>query len=709
MNSSGNGRGGGASRTRSTSGGRMHSGGLGFGANKAKRRRSSLDNPAPMTEADLMAEKAEAAAAAAAGAHTAAQHRASAIKSGVIQAFVSLDATYSQLSILPHFQSELQRLLDLRKAEQGLDPLDMDVARIEVAWHGGHVESVSFHLPREAPFLSEATKHKHMMSVDLTTAEERMKQTFKKCDEFSAEMSRVCLLSERFPNTYGFVNEHYSTVRWLVYSLVVLLNLNLLMVTFGEKNTHEKGLGFHSLLEAAFLRHQDSQQPIAATQSSFYGSVYLSAVLALLNLTGYVGMVVFHTATEVPILIARVETAVKKAKAIKKKKASSSNTSSVASAPTRDYQGAFSVWLGALAFVLVLIFLHGQNYPSLDGTGLYLFLLAGCLGPWFLACARASILLPDTAFTRAFAITYDVCVGKVSVRNNAVLMVLSILGFLQGNEFFSLMLLDIVNILPLLQAITLAISVPSSELFGVLFLFIVTTVIYAHFGVKYYEEAFANECHGVTSCFFDIMYNAAPSGDVGKVLVEQDNRGANGKATLMLRILFDVPYFVWCGTLLKSVITGLMISTFGKLRRELARRNGVLSDEAFVSGVTRAGFGDMALPGQPEFDDLNAKEQNPWNYVFFYYYLSLKPSIDYTGVESHIQECLDKNEWRWLPSRTSFRIQNAQAAAELEAGLDPTTEMLETIGAGIAQMREGLAELRDRLGELEEGGSKEKQ
>jgi hypothetical protein len=40
--------------------------------------------------------------------------------------------------------------------------------------------------------------------------------------------------------------------------------------------------------------------------------------------------------------------------------------------------------------------------------------------------------------------------------------------------------------------------------------------------------------------------------------------------------------------------------------------------------------------------------------------------------------------------------------------LDPTTGMLETIGAGILQMKAGLREIRERLGEFEEA-SDEKQ
>jgi hypothetical protein len=384
--------------------------------------------------------------------------------------------------------------------------------------------------------------------------------------------------------------------------------------------------------------------------------------------------------------------------------ASAAAVSTTAAAPTRrDWSGAFGAWLASLGCVVLFIFLHQENFPLTDGWSLYTCLLCGVMAPWFLLCVRRWIELPDTPFTRTYVIAFDVCVAKTFVRNNALLMLLSVLGF-TNTEFFSLLLLDVLNILPLLGAVTRAITVPHRELLAVLYLFVVTTVVYAHFGLRHYEDLFQPECHGVTSCFFSLMYNAAPSGDVDKVLALQDNRQSNGKPELLLRIMYVLPYFVWCGTLLKSIISGLMISTFGKLRRAMAGRMDTLNNEAFVCGITRAEFGDLNLPGNPKFDDLNAREQNPWNYVFFYYYLHKKPSINYTGVESYIRECLDRNEWLWLPNNTSFRIQTARAAVELEAGLDPTTGMLEAIGAGISQMKAGLRELRERLVEFEDGG-----
>lgn len=73
--------------------------------------------------------------------------------------------------------------------------------------------------------------------------------------------------------------------------------------------------------------------------------------------------------------------------------------------------------------------------------------------PWTLLCLRNYIIVPDTRRARIFCILFDSIVTKPFMRNHILLLQFSIQGFF-NSEYFTLMLLDVVNISTTLQART---------------------------------------------------------------------------------------------------------------------------------------------------------------------------------------------------------------------------------------------------------------
>jgi hypothetical protein len=83
-----------------------------------------------------------------------------------------------------------------------------------------------------------------------------------------------------------------------------------------------------------------------------------------------------------------------------------------------------------------------------------------------------------------------------------------VLGF-HSTPFFTLMLMDIVNNSQVLKDIIRSITRPLPQLGIVFFTFVITVVIYAQFGVTYFEEWFQYDsladdgektgCHSVVS------------------------------------------------------------------------------------------------------------------------------------------------------------------------------------------------------------------
>jgi len=82
---------------------------------------------------------------------------------------------------------------------------------------------------------------------------------------------------------------------------------------------------------------------------------------------------------------------------------------------------------------------------------------------------------------------YEALVAKPFFRNHVVLQVFSVLGFYRS-EYFTLMLLDVVSISPPLMDVYSSTVAQATTLGLVMYLFVATIIIWAAFGLVYYDE-----------------------------------------------------------------------------------------------------------------------------------------------------------------------------------------------------------------------------
>jgi len=198
-------------------------------------------------------------------------------------------------------------------------------------------------------------------------------------------------------------------------------------------------------------------------------------------------------------------------------------------------------------------------------------------------------------------------------------------------------------------------------LMWVFYLFICTVVIYAQFGLTFFEDWFVYDgenddspgCHSVVSCILLIFYHAVPAGDIGEVLDNISNR----KNNYMERLVFEISFFIWVGVLLFNIITGLMVDGFGSLREEDKERRDILENYCFVCGLSRSFYDDMPNFKGPSFDWHKDNDHAYWTYVYFYVYLKRKDQNDYSGVESYVWKQIEEERYEWIPARMSSSIQ----------------------------------------------------
>ena len=100
---------------------------------------------------------------------------------------------------------------------------------------------------------------------------------------------------------------------------------------------------------------------------------------------------------------------------------------------------------------------------------------------------RHYIVVPTTPLQRTFVIIYD-CMANLSfLRQHLFLACFSVLGA-RDVEFLTLELLDIINISPVIADIIKSVTQKKAALGLVLYLFIISVVIFAAFGMAHFHK-----------------------------------------------------------------------------------------------------------------------------------------------------------------------------------------------------------------------------
>lgn len=192
-----------------------------------------------------------------------------------------------------------------------------------------------------------------------------------------------------------------------------------------------------------------------------------------------------------------------------------------------------------------------------------------------------------------------------------------------------------------------------------------------------------------------IFYHGVPAGELSGVLDNVDNRNPG---RYLWRLLFDISFFIWVGILLFNVITGLMVDTFSALREDAADRADKFENECFVCGMTRDKYDDDYSLVGPTFDQHKDVDHNRWAYLYYISYLKSKNHTEYNGVETYVAGKLEEQDLSWIPSRTSFAIQN------LKLKVDDENEVVGQISNHIdertSQLESKLSDLLNLVGSL---------
>ena len=347
----------------------------------------------------------------------------------------------------------------------------------------------------------------------------------------------------------------------------------------------------------------------------------------------------------------------------------------------RDW-GAFSSIIVYATVSFVFCFLHGANYEP--NYSLY-WLIWSFFFFWMVKCFRDFVVVPSNPILLGLVCIYDIIFRRPFLRNHLVLQVVAFFGF-QNTEYFSLMLLDIFSVSPLLQDIIRSFTVPLPKLGLVLFVTLATTFIFVSFGFQSFYGRESDDENGGSQW-----------------------RAQDGKRDSVRPLLNTIcTFLLWpsggtfrgsCRSLIST--TACLAATLrsrvfpldwhhhdehyhwpyprhvSSLREEADARAEILSSTCFICGIVssrtiihvflnqsfvnqsvdlptfshtdnntdndpscplspeRPAYEDINLPAESTNFDVHAeKEHNLWNYVYYIAFLLEKDSMDYNGIES---------------------------------------------------------------------------
>merc|ERR1719183_1797607 len=127
----------------------------------------------------------------------------------------------------------------------------------------------------------------------------------------------------------------------------------------------------------------------------------------------------------------------------------------------------------------------------------------------------------------------------------------------------------------------------------------------------------------------------------------------------VMRMVFDVSYFVVYGIMLLNTIVALIVDSFSALRTLTEARDHVNDTQTFISCIDRKVIETVAQAAgiADGWDYHETKKQNKWDYMAFIFHLREKDAQDYTGPEQAIRAAIENKDVKWLPVGRSMMLE----------------------------------------------------
>lgn len=218
---------------------------------------------------------------------------------------------------------------------------------------------------------------------------------------------------------------------------------------------------------------------------------------------------------------------------------------------------------------------------------------------------------------------------------------------------YSILLLDLIKRNDTLINILKSISLNYKQILLTLLLALFIVFIYSTIYMIIYSGDFNADnkyyCDTFSSCFFTILNSGVRAGGgIGDIL----NNYTALQVYDVIRIIFDLSFFVIVIIVLLNIIFGIIIDTFAELRDQ---RNEILQDlqqNCFICGNTRFQFEIKRISWKLHVH----LHHSLHSYLAFIVYIRQKEFSKCNGVEKYTKEKIQENDVSFFP-RSSISLQ----------------------------------------------------
>eukprot|EP01017_Pseudomicrothorax_dubius_P030078 TRINITY_DN3712_c0_g2_i1.p1 TRINITY_DN3712_c0_g2~~TRINITY_DN3712_c0_g2_i1.p1 ORF type:complete len:223 (-),score=53.58 TRINITY_DN3712_c0_g2_i1:43-648(-) len=193
-------------------------------------------------------------------------------------------------------------------------------------------------------------------------------------------------------------------------------------------------------------------------------------------------------------------------------------------------------------------------------------------------------------------------------------------------------------------------------------------------------------------CIRDSDYTFKVNGGVGGKLAEMNPPSSD--TFEVGRFVFDNISNLLCVMIVANIMGGIIIDTFGSLRKEEEERLRDIKESCFICGNTKEVF-EKKSEGTGYFLHIKL-DHYMWNYIFYMAYLNEKDSNDFSGVETYVQQKIENGDNSWFPFNRAISLKDIEdeqdgriqrdEASTLEKDVEEVKKQVALIDASFATL-----------------------
>jgi len=153
------------------------------------------------------------------------------------------------------------------------------------------------------------------------------------------------------------------------------------------------------------------------------------------------------------------------------------------------------------------------------------------------------------------------------------------------------------------------------------------------------------KCKSLLYCFLTTIYNGLRShGGIGDFLAKISYR--RNSEMYMLRLFFDLTYYIIIVVLMLNIVFGIIIDTFRELRINQQKQEYDKLQVCFICGAERDDLEKECV----NFENHRIQEHNTWNYVYYVIGLKFMDVQDMNATNSYVMEKIENKNISWFPT-----------------------------------------------------------